>query len=69
MEPKLPLLWSSVLCLALEGCAIDTVVVRNCLQKFAEVLLEQSGDKNTSRWGQGLLGALGIMKQPQMSLK
>lgn len=69
MEHKFPLLWSTVLYLSLEGCELDTVIVRNCLQKFAAILLEHSGEKNTSRWGQGFLGALGIVKQPQISLK
>ncbi|KAJ8949813.1 hypothetical protein NQ318_000511, partial [Aromia moschata] len=68
VEPKLPLIWSSFILLVLQHCNKDEPFCGASLHKFAQILLQISEDKGGSRWGRGLLTAIGLTKQGSLSL-
>lgn len=63
------LLWFDVLTAAQKSCEIDETAAATNLHKFAQILLQHAGEKSSNGWGRGLLGAIGIVKQQQISLK
>ena len=48
--------------MSIDYCEIDEPCCGSLLYKFAENLLQRSEEKD-SKWGRGLLGAIGILKQ------
>lgn len=54
---------------AQKSCEIDEAAAASNLYKFSEILLQHAGEKGGNGWGRGLLGAIGIVKQQQISLK
>ncbi|XP_063908736.1 ectopic P granules protein 5 homolog [Zophobas morio] len=67
-ESKVPLLWFGILRLALLHCEKDEATTGIILHRFAKILLQLSEDKGSSRWGKGLLSAIGISKQDSISI-
>lgn len=65
----MPLIWSDVINLSLKLCESDEPFTGAVLYKFAQILLQVAEDKEGSKWGRGLLGAIGIVKQTTISLK
>lgn len=63
------LLWFDVITAAQKSCEIDEAAAATNLHKFAQILLQHAGEKSGNGWGRGLLGAIGIVKQQQISLK
>ena len=68
-ESKVPLLWFGILRLALLHCEKDEATTGIILHRFAKILLQLSEDKGSSRWGKGLLSAIGISKQDSIYIK
>lgn len=71
MEPKLPVLWLVILKLSIQSCRSDEPGTSLALRRFSEILSHHSEEKGLSGslWRRGILGAIGIGKQPQISLK
>ncbi|KAF7282452.1 hypothetical protein GWI33_002679 [Rhynchophorus ferrugineus] len=67
-ESKIPLLWLTMLKLALEMCEDREASAATLLFKFADVLMQLSEDKGGGRWGRGLLNAIGLTRQEAVSL-
>lgn len=65
----MPLLWFDILTAAQKSCEIDEAVAATNLHKFSQILLQNAGAAGSNGWGRGLLGAIGIVKQQQISLK
>lgn len=68
-EPKLPLIWSDIINLSLKYVEIDEARCGTLLYQFTQLLIQLSEDKEGSKWGRSLLGAIGIVKTNSMSLK
>lgn len=68
VEAKIPLLWFDILTAAGKSCEIDEAAAAANLYKFSFVLLQHAGEKGGNGWGRGLLGAIGIVKQQQITL-
>lgn len=74
MEPKLPLLWREAIKLSLKLCHLGGEdKVANTLRKLVHShLLPVSESKSGATgggWGRGLLGAIGLMKQGNVSMQ
>ncbi|CAG9823224.1 unnamed protein product [Phaedon cochleariae] len=67
-EPKMPLIWCGLLMLVSQHSEKDEQFCAVVLHKFAQILLQTSEDKGGSRWGRGLLTAIGLSKQANLSL-
>ncbi|XP_060530773.1 ectopic P granules protein 5 homolog [Cylas formicarius] len=67
-EPKIPLVWFTILRLALDHCDKDETGSAILLYKFAQILLHMSEDKSGSRWGRGILSAIGMARQECVSV-
>ncbi|XP_044253867.1 ectopic P granules protein 5 homolog isoform X2 [Tribolium madens] len=67
-ESKVPLLWIGIIRLTLQYCEIDENTTGVILHKFAKILIQISEDKAGSKWGRGLLSAIGISKQDAISI-
>lgn len=69
IECKVPLIWGDVLTLALKFCKTDEACAGAMLYKFSQILSNLSDEKEVSKWGRGILGAIGIVKQSPPSLQ
>lgn len=69
IESEVILLWFDILTAAKKGCIVDEAATATNLHRFAQILLQYAGEKGGNGWGRGLLGAIGIVKQQQISLK
>lgn len=68
VEDKVPLLWYKILRLSLKLSSEDESSARYNLNKFSHILIDKSGDKQESGWGWGLLKAVGLNRQSNISL-
>lgn len=69
VESKIPLIWIGIIRLSIEYCETDENTSGLILYNFAKILLQISEDKGTSKWGRGLLSAIGINRQNTISVK
>ncbi|XP_056634672.1 ectopic P granules protein 5 homolog [Diorhabda sublineata] len=67
-EPKMPLIWCGFLMLVLQHAEIDEPYCGAVLYKFSQILLQFSDEKGPSKWGRGLLNAIGLTKQANISM-
>lgn len=68
VETKVPLLWFSILSLALDLCDVDETTSSTLLLRFVDILLQTSENKAGTTWGRGLLSAIGLSKQEASTL-
>nr|XP_022906095.1 ectopic P granules protein 5 homolog [Onthophagus taurus] len=68
LEPKIPLLWHDILTMAVDYSEIDEPCCRSLLYRFSQILLTAAEDKEGSKWGRNILGAIGIVK-PAVSVQ
>lgn len=69
MEDQVPLLWSQFLNVAYIYCQINESNTGVVLYKFSQTLLQMISEKGITSWSRGLLGAIGIVKQDNVSIK
>ncbi|KAG5874036.1 hypothetical protein JTB14_007998 [Gonioctena quinquepunctata] len=67
-EQKMPLIWCGFLMLLLQHSEKDEPYCAIVLHKFSQILLQISEEKAGSKWGRGLLNAIGLNKQGNLSI-
>ncbi|CAH1956914.1 unnamed protein product [Acanthoscelides obtectus] len=67
-ESKIPLIWLNLLDLIIKHVDKNEIFCAVVLHKFSQILLEIAEERATSRWGRGLLSAIGLSKQDDTSI-
>lgn len=62
LEPKIPLLWYDILTMTVDYSEMDEPCCAVLLHRFAQVLMSCAEEKEGSKWGRSILGAIGIVK-------
>nr|CAH7757239.1 unnamed protein product [Callosobruchus chinensis] len=68
-ESKIPLIWLILLDLVIKNAERNERFCAVVLHKFSQILLEISEERAASRWGKGLLSAIGLAKQDDISIQ
>nr|CAI5847173.1 unnamed protein product [Callosobruchus analis] len=68
-ESKIPLIWLILLDLVIKNAERNERFCAVVLHKFSQILLEISEERAASRWGKGLLSAIGLVKQDDISIQ
>lgn len=69
IEAKIPLIWFTVINLALRSDVKSEAEVANQLYRFSQVLIQFAENSGSGLWGRGLLNVIGFSKTNSVSLK